>query len=36
MERVTVLGEIDILVDGSITHVLKPDPLSGPSLPRRS
>ncbi len=26
MERVTVLGEIDILVDGSITHVLKPDP----------
>jgi len=26
MERVTVLGEIDILVDGSVTHVLKPDP----------
>ena len=25
-ERVTVLGEIDILVDGSVTHVLKPDP----------
>jgi hypothetical protein len=26
MERVTVLGEIDIVIDGSVTHVLKPDP----------
>jgi putative hydrolase of the HAD superfamily len=26
MESVTVLGEIDIMVDGSVTHVLKPDP----------
>jgi putative hydrolase of the HAD superfamily len=26
MERVTVLGEIDVVIDGSVTHVLKPDP----------
>jgi putative hydrolase of the HAD superfamily len=26
IERVTVLHEVDIVVDGSVTHVLKPDP----------
>ena len=26
IERVTVLHEVDVLIDGSVTHVLKPDP----------